>query len=141
MDDARTIAAARRKARRMARSVPDLTYHQALDELARDLGRSHWSAYLASPVAVPRDVRDPQDARGPHRFDVPIVDKDFLRRERVALFAMTATTVHVGTDGNRDAVEEGLARFYPGRRVDFLETTSEMIDSYVGSVADGASGR
>jgi len=49
------IASARGKARRMARKT-DLTYQQALDKVARDLGREHWAAYMADPVPVPRDA-------------------------------------------------------------------------------------
>jgi hypothetical protein len=54
-DEARMIAAARRKARRTARKT-ELTYQQALDAVARDLGREHWAAFTASPVEVPRDT-------------------------------------------------------------------------------------
>jgi hypothetical protein len=56
MDErARMIAAARRLARRIAKKT-ELTYQQALDKVARDLGRDHWAAYAADPVMVSRDV-------------------------------------------------------------------------------------
>lgn len=53
-DNARMIAAAKRKARRTAHA-DGITHQQALDRLARQMGREHWGAYMASPVAVPRD--------------------------------------------------------------------------------------
>ena len=53
-DKARMIAAARRMARRLAKKT-DVTYQQALDRVARDLGRDHWAHYASDPVPVPRD--------------------------------------------------------------------------------------
>lgn len=53
-DKARMIAAARRMARRLAKKT-DITYQQALDRVARDLGRDHWAHYASDPVPVPRD--------------------------------------------------------------------------------------
>jgi len=55
MDDARKIAAARRKARRTAH-MTGTTHQQALDALARELGREHWTAFLTDPADVPRDA-------------------------------------------------------------------------------------
>jgi len=59
-DKARMIAAARRMARRIAKKT-ELTYQQALDQVARDLGRDHWAHYASDPLPVPRQTIDPQD--------------------------------------------------------------------------------
>jgi hypothetical protein len=141
MDDARMIAAAKRKARRMARKNPKLTHHQALDAIARDLGRRHWSDFLERPVAVPRDERPKDDARGSIRFDVPIRDEAFLREQRVALFGLSATTLYAATEGDPDLVVRRLGEMHPGIVVDLLEAGPGIIDSYLGSIMDGAAGR
>lgn len=140
MDDARLIAAAKRKARRMARGNPKLTHHEALNALARDLGRRHWSDFLDRPVAVPRDERPDQDARGRIRFDVPIRDEAFLREQKVALFGMSATTLYAATEGDRDLVVRRLGEMHPGIVVDLLEAAPGIIDGYLGSIVDGAAG-
>ena len=71
----RMIAAAKRLARRIARKS-DLTYQQALDKVAQDLGREHWSSFLASPVEVPRDeapqpqINESSEEIAPYHRDV-----------------------------------------------------------------------
>lgn len=68
MDDhARMVAAARRMARRIARST-ELTYQQALDEVARRHGRDHWARFASDPVPVGRDVPS-ADAAAPTPLD------------------------------------------------------------------------
>jgi hypothetical protein len=47
------IEAARRMARRLARST-GTPYQTCLDDVARQLGRRHWSDFTAAPVSVPR---------------------------------------------------------------------------------------
>lgn len=51
----RMIACAKRKAKRIAKSERK-THQQALDTLARERGRKHWSAFIADPIHVDRDV-------------------------------------------------------------------------------------
>lgn len=53
----RMIAAARRRARRIARRN-ESSYQQALDRVAVECGRRHWADYLADPAPVPRDEDD-----------------------------------------------------------------------------------
>lgn len=139
-DDTRMIDAAKRKARRMARKTPELTYQQALDQIARGLGRTHWTAFLADPVQVPRDEVT-HDVRGHLEYDVPIHDEEFMRKKRVALFGMSATTLYVSSEGDHQLVGERLANDYPGRKVEFIDAGAGMIDSYLGSIANGKAGR
>lgn len=56
-DNNHMIAAAKRKARRLARKT-DLSYQQALDHVARHHGRAHWGAFLEDPVEIVRDEMD-----------------------------------------------------------------------------------
>jgi hypothetical protein len=78
-DKARMIAAARRMARRIAKKT-DITYQQALDRVARDLGRDHWAHYASDPVLVPRDdAPDPSKSLiGDERLTPNSVSKDIL---------------------------------------------------------------
>ena len=61
-DNARMIAAAKRKARRIAHT-DGITHQQALDRIARDLRREHWGDFIADPAPVPRDTLTSEDEK------------------------------------------------------------------------------
>lgn len=113
MDErARMIAAARRLARRIAKKT-ELTYQQALDQVARDLGRDHWAAYAADPVAVPRDVARPDRS---------------TEMEDQAAFLKASLSNDVPMDSEGAAALKGLPGVPVGRYVTFPEVLVAGVD-------------
>jgi hypothetical protein len=111
-EQARMIAAARRLARRIAKKT-ELTYQQALDQVARDLGRDHWAAYAADPVAVPRDI--------------PPADRS-TEMEDQAAFLEASFSNDVSMDSKGAAVLKGLLSTPVGRYLTFPEVLIAGVD-------------
>jgi len=61
-DNDKTIASAKKAARRMARAT-DASYQNCLDTIARKAGRAHWGAFLKDPVEIDESATERSDPR------------------------------------------------------------------------------
>lgn len=65
------------------------------------------------------------------QYNVPVDDVDFLHREKVVLFGMSAKTVYLACLGNQRRVQRHFESQFPDRELEFLAVKPQLVDAFL----------